>query len=428
MIGVWVFLAWMLLAEQGVAATYYVDVISGLDSSAGTRTEPWKYMPGMTQRPASTPLVAGDIVCLKGGVVWDGALTPPAGVTIASVTGSRLECQGWGVGEAVIDVPSVANKLGAIMLFGPQDAVVLDGISAINRNTTGLYTRCGIYVEGSSSDHVANPVIRRSSGRYSENGVCLIGYVDGFTIEDSQFIDNDTTKPACSSSGILLSAKGTGDIHDGMVQRNSATRNGRSCFDQGMNEGRGLTLKNTGTRVVVQDNWFYDNGALPDGPAVDAGGYTEVTFRRNVLHGFVGAEIKAGANGWDAYDNVIIGTQGGALQYGYWGGKESVGSHWYRNDLWSMSPDRGAVSLSSPGDTSTFNDNTIHCLSATSPAIVFEQKSGQWAQNSWNRHVSGNLTIGCGPFSAEVNLTGGHTFRTREQHKAVYPLQADGPN
>jgi len=89
MIGVWVFLAWMLLAEQGVAATYYVDVISGLDSSAGTRTEPWKYMPGMTQRPASTTWIAGDIVCLKGGVVRAGALTPPAGVTIASVTGSR---------------------------------------------------------------------------------------------------------------------------------------------------------------------------------------------------------------------------------------------------------------------------------------------------------------------------------------------------
>ena len=46
MIGVWVFLVWMLLAEQGVAATYYVDVISGLDSSAGTRTEPWKYILG----------------------------------------------------------------------------------------------------------------------------------------------------------------------------------------------------------------------------------------------------------------------------------------------------------------------------------------------------------------------------------------------
>ena len=70
------------LTSAGWAASYYVDSISGNDTSSGTLTAPWKTVAKVN----SFALKAGDFVYFKDGGTWNEALYPQSGVSGGAIT------------------------------------------------------------------------------------------------------------------------------------------------------------------------------------------------------------------------------------------------------------------------------------------------------------------------------------------------------
>jgi len=98
----------VLIAVPSLAATYYVDYVSGSDSNNGTSTStPWKHCPGdsnATGNPGSTTLSGGDTIIFKGGVEYKGGVT----VGSSGSSGSPITFDGnsagtWGTGDAIMD-------------------------------------------------------------------------------------------------------------------------------------------------------------------------------------------------------------------------------------------------------------------------------------------------------------------------------------
>lgn len=75
---VFVFALLFFVSVSVQAADYYIDFENGIDSNAGTKEEPWKYVPGMVGWSGEYSIKAGDNFVLKGGVTWVIAL--PEGV------------------------------------------------------------------------------------------------------------------------------------------------------------------------------------------------------------------------------------------------------------------------------------------------------------------------------------------------------------
>src|SRR5665213_471229 len=57
-------------------ATYYVDLVAGKDSNAGTKVSPWLRAPGMTGFSATYTHAAGDRFIFKGGQTCGSSGTP----------------------------------------------------------------------------------------------------------------------------------------------------------------------------------------------------------------------------------------------------------------------------------------------------------------------------------------------------------------
>jgi hypothetical protein len=95
----------ILVATPLWAATYYVDYSKGNDALKGTsQADAWKHSPGdkdATDTAKSVVLAPGDVVLLKGGVIYRGSVEVPAsGKEGSPVT---YKGDGWGAGKAVID-------------------------------------------------------------------------------------------------------------------------------------------------------------------------------------------------------------------------------------------------------------------------------------------------------------------------------------
>lgn len=427
--------AWAQFASVCSATTYFSDFITGDDANAGTSTSaPWKRMPGMVNETIATNLVAGDIVCLKGGVTWSDVLIPSAEATYASIGGGALDvlsaCVGWGTGKAVIDVPLATASQGAILFDGTSDNVRIDGLIVKNRDNVNPFTRCGIYIEGTDVDHVIFPRIQFNEVTSSESGVCVAGYTDRFYIWNNTLHDNDTSKDGCNSSGIYIGGHGATDVNHGIVEHNDIYNNGPSCWSvlNVNSEGRGITFQTGGTTMAVFDNTIWNNGAWPDGAGVDAGGVTEVDFYANEVTGYEAAEIKAGSNNWTIYGNLFENTGAVAtMGYGEYLGTESTGLRMTHNtvvNLNTTNPNGSAFNVSSPGTTNVIANNAFVCKTGTvGPAIAFIETNG-WSQSTWDNHFWGNHVQGCTSFSDEVTSGGAHTFRTLLTHQLAYPLQA----
>ncbi len=139
--------------------TYYVDFGAGSDTADGkTRATAWKHAPGdmnATGNAQSAMLVPGDVVLLKGGVVYQGTITLTAsGTSTKPIVLEGGPQQGWGTGMAVIDGQNTL-ALGV----GVQNAsyVVVEGLEVQNLSKTQSST--GIGVEGGSNDTVVGNVL-----------------------------------------------------------------------------------------------------------------------------------------------------------------------------------------------------------------------------------------------------------------------------
>ena len=138
---------------------YYVDFGAGSDASDGkSQTTAWQHSPGdanATGTAKSTALAPGDVVLLKGGVVYEGSITVTASGTSAQpivLEGGPQES--WGSGMAIVDGQDT-RALG----IGVQGAsnVVVEGFEVRNLDKTQSST--GISVDGGGDDEVVGNVL-----------------------------------------------------------------------------------------------------------------------------------------------------------------------------------------------------------------------------------------------------------------------------
>jgi hypothetical protein len=105
-------LASLLICTQAWAETYYADYDKGKDSQAGTSAgAAWKHAPGdpnATEAARSVELKPGDIVLLKGGVIYRGSIEIPASGKEGSLI--TYKGDGWGADKAVIDGSAVVGS------------------------------------------------------------------------------------------------------------------------------------------------------------------------------------------------------------------------------------------------------------------------------------------------------------------------------
>jgi hypothetical protein len=139
--------------------TYYVDFSAGSDTADGkSQATAWKHAPGdmnATGNAQSAMLVPGDVVLLKGGVVYEGTISlTTSGTSSQPIVLEGGPQQGWGTGMAVIDGQNTL-ALGV----GVQGAsyVVVEGLEVQNLSKTQNST--GISVEGGGNDTVVGNVL-----------------------------------------------------------------------------------------------------------------------------------------------------------------------------------------------------------------------------------------------------------------------------
>jgi hypothetical protein len=186
-----IFVACLLISlspQVVIAATYYSDFATGLDTNNGTSTStPWKYMPGMSGWTGSKTLSSGDVVVLKGGSHWTftsttaNLITPSTSITImggqqCGFTGSpavacdgtttpcgstaSVSCNGgtaWGSGYPIIDgTGSASNSFRAMISDLSGYALTVDGLELYNIGEPVNDGGYGVDFEGGSNLTVEN--------------------------------------------------------------------------------------------------------------------------------------------------------------------------------------------------------------------------------------------------------------------------------
>ncbi len=134
--------------------TYFVDFAAGSDANDGkSQSTAFQHAPGdagATGAAASAQLAPGDVVLLKGGVVYEGTITLTAsGTAAAPIVLEGGAQQGWGSGSAIVDGQDV-RALG----IGVQGAsyVVVEGFEV--RSFDKSQSSTGIRVDGGDHDLV----------------------------------------------------------------------------------------------------------------------------------------------------------------------------------------------------------------------------------------------------------------------------------
>lgn len=123
-----VLLALCAFASQALAATYYIDNVSGSDSNPGTsKNSAWKLCPGMVGFSGSYTYSAGDVFVFKGGVTW----TYVSGGSLLNVLNSNTAYtsdKSWYSGTAwdypVLDGNAPAASIHGINLSNKSDVVI----------------------------------------------------------------------------------------------------------------------------------------------------------------------------------------------------------------------------------------------------------------------------------------------------------------
>jgi hypothetical protein len=136
------------------AATYYVDFGSGSDTASGkAQTSAFKHAPGdsnATGTAKATTLVPGDVVLLKGGVVYEGTITiTSSGTAKAPIVLEGGPQQLWGTGMAIVDGQDT-RSLGIDV--ESASFVVVEGFEV--RNFDKSQNSTGINVNGGTNDTV----------------------------------------------------------------------------------------------------------------------------------------------------------------------------------------------------------------------------------------------------------------------------------
>ncbi len=238
--------------------TYYVDFSAGSDAADGkAQATAWKHAPGdmnATGNAQSAVLVPGDVVLLKGGVVYQGTITLTASGTASKpIVLEGGPQQGWGTGAAVIDGQ---NTLTLGVAVQNASYVVVEGLEVQNLSKSQSST--GISVEGGGNDAVVGNVLHDIY--YATNpspGTTTweqqMG--NGITVDNSSGTDVYANSVRdVGNAGISISADAGGSVTGGTTACNEVTN---------MNWGIVVALGDSvaGTHIqglVIAHNYIHD--------------------------------------------------------------------------------------------------------------------------------------------------------------------------
>jgi len=134
--------------------TYYVDFAGGSDTSDGkSQATAFQHAPGdsnATGNAAKVTLAPGDVVVLKGGVEYDGAIAiAKSGTAQAPIVLEGGAQQGWGSGSAIVD-GQTTRTIGISVTSASY--VIVEGFEV--RNFSKSTSSTGISIDGGGSDTV----------------------------------------------------------------------------------------------------------------------------------------------------------------------------------------------------------------------------------------------------------------------------------
>jgi hypothetical protein len=326
-----------LSSQIAIAATYYIDYVSGLDSNNGTTTStPWKHAPGMVGFAGSYSHSAGDVFVFKGGVTWtatgtdDHVLRPaysgasgtpdiymggqqcgytPAtpfvkcdGTNYPCGSTASVSCNGgtaWGTGYPVFDGGAI-NGMSVIDTRGNYSYLVIDGIKVVNAGYGG--SGQGIFFEqGGSHLETKNCYI---------NANCVSGWVWGGTTTHTAYSDISFHDNATINIGRVKMDVEDNEVDDVRFYNNLIQ--GQGTYLLGTFHGDGFMIGGNSvsgyaiTNLVIHHNKFY--GLSPGGDTaaiyLNGGDCTSAGHPVSVCTG-AATPILYSTNGVKIYDNIM---------------------------------------------------------------------------------------------------------------------------
>lgn len=186
-------------ATQINAATYYIDYVGGSHGNAGTKSAPWKVVPGMPGFVGTYVHQAGDVFVFKGGVVWPVQAMPLTILNSGSpdnpdvYTTDRTWFSGGSWSQPVFDggnTTGLVDSNGKSYLTVNDIAFkkaglpsVLDSMKAVEfhnghhltvtNNTFQTYSWIALYITGYSGTTLSNIVIQRNDISAAAQGIVV---------------------------------------------------------------------------------------------------------------------------------------------------------------------------------------------------------------------------------------------------------------
>jgi hypothetical protein len=285
----------LLSSQIAIAATYYIDYVSGSDSNNGTSTStPWKYAPGLHGWTGSATLSNGDKVILKGGVTWSYSgvydiWTLPADITIQG--GQQLGTP-WGTGLPIIASNGATGSVTGIVV-GNHSNVIIDGIKIYNTENSpsgGTGISIGVVntveIKNCVLDHTGDQSIKGvgngsthiliHDNTTSNVGRLFIAVSDNTNVDDIQIYNNTFLGPGSWPGGYH-------GVHGDGIMIGSACTTANTCL----------------TNLKIHHNIFKGDWAS---------GATALIFLQN---GTAPGSTQYGGNHVEIYDNQLaIDTDG----------------------------------------------------------------------------------------------------------------------
>lgn len=317
-------------------AEYYVDLLNGSDSAAGTSEgAPWKRLRGMegvSGTAASASYSASDVIYIRGACTAESSGTNFWTIDAPYVNGVTI--LPWpGHTNYRIDANRAYDRVVTV-----NRQCILDGLIA-ERSKNDVATSSGIRISTSASGAILRNCIARDNGRFGFYGN-NVSSAANITLEDCQAYGNDTLPTDASGAGRFAAGfhmDGTGGV---TFIRCIARHNGLNSNVGGDADGRGFSIVGGSDNCRLIGCVGYENGDT-DGSISDVrnGSDLEGFNSDNVLvqgcyfYGSGAAlEVKYSCDNWRVVGNVILGVSY-VFQWGKFDGVGSTGLKAYNNTI-----------------------------------------------------------------------------------------------
>ncbi len=372
------FIAFLLLAGNAWAVTYYVDQTGGSDLKNGQSTDnAWKTI----DKVNNSTFYSGDSILLKRGEIWREQLTPPS----SGNAGMPITFGAYGNGDAPIlyGLDFISSKLTgwtnnragvySVAYPGVTGRVTFDGsLLTQNKSTptspaTGEWGWSGtrLYVGDKPTDHTVSAYLPKA-GWVAHVTKKYIAF-DGITFDGTSVLYDGIKFDTGSSYCIVV---------------NCTIRNHTSYYDQTY-ASSGILVRKDSTGNTFRNNVFENNGTDPYSHNIYLAGTNNV-FEHNEVSGSFGWGVQVYSADSVTSNNIVrynyihnngAGSRGGGIvldsgvgnmayynivesnNYGITVDESSSGTGVYNNTI--INSTRNGITLGVGSSTATVRNNIV---------------------------------------------------------------------